>query len=493
MLSGRDTLQRIDLTLRTARRDIGRLDAELQETSRSITENKLQQARAIDRLAGMRLDAARRGEVGEILETATREALAVIEARDAEIAAISDRVRASGESIEALEQRRDALHEEVDAAARTLAEREAAVQRRLEQDEAFKAQLERTRAADAVAVSAQEKAELAAADSRDKAEPFEACELFTYLWRRGYGTSAYAANPLARLLDGRVARLCGYREARPNYWMLLEIPERLAEHADKAREAAEAELDKLQDIEEAAAEEGDVPQASAALTALEKSQDELDAEIAAAEEARRELLEEQNRYSAGEDDYLRKALRVISAAMERKDLSELTRLARATMTVEDDAIVDEIRQLREQYDDLEDELRENRELQRERLAHLEELEAVRRDFKRNRYDDLHSRFDKTPVIERMIADVITGVVRGGTLWNVLRRHQRYADAAGEWPDFGSGGIVRPGRQRKRKRRQRPPSWHWPGPAGKSGRGGFKVPRPRGGSGGRGGFRTGGGF
>ena len=493
MLSGRDTLRQMDTSLKSARRELGRLDQELQTTSRAVTQNKLEQARAIDRMAGIRLDAARRGEVVEHLESAMHEAGEILESRDTAMASINDRARDASEAIGALEERRDSLHDEVDAAARTLAEREASVQQGLEQDQAFQAQLERTREADAIAVSALEKARLAADDRSRKGQPFESDELFMYLWNRGYGTSTYSANPLARMLDGWVARLCRYQDARPNYWMLLEIPKRLSEHADHAQDSADAELDRLQDIEELAASDGNVPEARAALESLEQRQDELDVEIEATESSLAELRTELNRYTAGVDEYLLKALRAISSALERRDISELTRLARATMTVEDDRMVDEIRHLRQDYRELEQELQEIRELQGARLARIRELESVRREFKRSRYDDLHSRFDKRDMIERMIGEVIAGVIQGSTLWRTLRRYQRYNDTAGEWPDFGSGGITRPGRRRKRAKRQRPPSWHWPGSTSRRGGDGFKMPRPRVGPRGRGGFRTGGGF
>ncbi len=497
MLSGRDALKRMDKTLRKARRKLERLDGDLQATSRAVTQNKLEQARAIDRMAEIRLDAVQRGEIVAHLESAMREARKILESRDAAIASINDRVREANEAIDALEKRRVTLHDEVDAAATTLAERESAVQQSLARDESFQEQLQRAREADAVAVSALEKAELAEQDSLRKGEPYVGDELFMYLWQRGYGTSAYSANPVVRMLDGWVARLCRYQDARPNYWMLLEIPKRLAEHAGHARDQADAELDKLQDIEELAASDGNVPEALAALESLEQRQDQVDAEIAEAENAHAELQAEQHRFTAGADDYMRDALRTISAALERRDIGELTRLARATMTAEDDAIVDELRQLRRQYSELEEELDEIRKLQDERLSRVRELENVRREFKRSRYDDVHSRFDRREMIEGMIGDVISGVIQGRSLWKTLRRYQQYVDATGEWPDFGSGGIVRPTRRRKSGKRQRPPSWHWPGSAsrrsGGSGRG-FKIPRPRGGAPrGRGGFRTGGGF
>lgn len=492
MLSGRDTLRRMDGALRTARRDLERLDSELQATSRAVSNNKLEQARAIDRMAHVRLDAARRGEVVAHLEAANREARAILDTREKAVVRVQEEVSARRNAIEEAEDRRAALHEKVDAAATELAEREATVQRSLEQDESFRAQLTRTQEADAIAVSAQEKAQVAEEDRRHKGEPFEKDELFMYLWRRGYGTSSYSANPLARLLDAWVARLCGYHDARPNYWMLLEIPKRLAEHAEHAQELAEQEVEKLEGIESDAASSGGVPAARDALAELEKQQDDLDLEIDTLEEELGELQSEQAKFSAGEDDYLSKALRIFSAAMERRDVDELTHLALATMTSEDDEVVDELRHLRRQYAELELELSEHRELQRERLTHLRELEGVRRNFKRRRYDDVHSRFDKGDTIERMIGEVIAGVIQGNSLWNVLRRYQRYNDVAGEWPDFGSGGIVRPKQRHRKKRKRRSSNWHWPG-VSRSGRGGFKLPRSRGRSGGRGGFRTGGGF
>ena len=66
-----------------------------------------------------------------------------------------------------------------------------------------------------------------------------------YLWNRGFGTSRYRAWPLMRALDGRVAHLVRFHEARPNYAMLLEIPIRLREHAEARCDAARAKWEAL--------------------------------------------------------------------------------------------------------------------------------------------------------------------------------------------------------------------------------------------------------
>src|SRR5690606_31869407 len=80
----------------------------------------------------------------------------------------------------------------------------------------------------------------AEADREQKGRPYRDDPLFMYLWEAGYGTRNYRANSLVRWLDGMVAKLVGYREARPNFAMLNEIPLRLREHAERQEQLAEA-------------------------------------------------------------------------------------------------------------------------------------------------------------------------------------------------------------------------------------------------------------
>ena len=497
MLSGRDTLNELNSTLKTARRELERLDRELQASSITVASNQQQQTQALKRMAATRLDAMRQGQVIDRLDSADHKVRETLEQRQDAIVTLNEQTAQARAALQALEERRDTLHDEVDSAAQQLAEQEAEVQSMLETDARFQAQLDATQKADAIAVSAAEKAEIVAEDRREKGVPYENDSLFMYLWNRGYGTSEYRANPLARLLDAWVARLCKYHDARPNYWMLREIPQRLQEHANSKRNDAEQEIEKLQAIEEEAARAGGVQETRSALENAEQLQDEIDEQIASAEASLRELEVQQSRFAAGDDRYLAECLSLFAETLERRDVSDLTRLARATMTTEDDAIVDDIRALRRDDAALRDELDNNRSRHREHLKRVQELEQVRQRFKKNRYDDLRSEFDKGEVITSMIREVLGGAIRGGALWNVLRQYQRYRDVGGAWPDFGSGGIARPGR---RTPARRPSTWHWPGRNQSNSRGGFKLPRaPRAPSAprnkrsrSRGGFRTGGG-
>jgi chromosome segregation ATPase len=487
MLTGRETLGRLDGALRDLRKDLDVIDRELQAVSTVIARSQLQQSEILKRLASLRLDAISGNEVGATLDATERRVQEVLAERDAAIEHTHAAVTACREALANEERTRDTLHTEVDAAAGRVAQREAQVQGELAEDTAFKKQLALSEAADAVALGAAEKARVAGEDSRRKSEPYDADPLFTYLWQRGYGTSAYRAGLLTRALDHWVARLCRYDAARADYWRLKEIPKRLDEHAARKRIAADSELTALQAIEVQAAERGGVTEARKALAETEARQDACDERIAALEQQFAELQSQQGHYAAGDDEYLQRCLKTIEEAMQISTIADLASVARATMTLEDDELVEQLREARDREHGLRGELEQHRKIHAEMMTRLQEVTEVRQQFKLRRYDDLRSGFDNGDLLLMILGQVLAGTVRGGSLWDALRRHQRYRDVGGAWPDFGSGGATgRIGRA------NRPgPSWHWPGKRG--GSGGFKLPKPSGRGGGRGGFRTGGGF
>ncbi len=168
-------------------------------------------------------------------------------------------------------------------------------------------------------------------------------------------------------------------------------------------------------------------------------------------------------------------------------------MAGSTLTQEDDALVGELRELQNEDNRLQSELRQHRDMLHEQQKRQQELESVRKKFKQSRYDDLRSSFDKGDLLVMMMRQVLGGALSGGKLWDAIRGQQRYRDIGGAWPDFGSGGMVRRGRRPRANKS----TWHWPGgKTGSSGRrGGFRLPpatRSNRGSG-RGGVKTGGGF
>jgi aspartate oxidase len=79
-----------------------------------------------------------------------------------------------------------------------------------------------------------------------------------------------------------------YGEARSNYFMLTELPVRLREHAERQKEIAAAELQKLHDMEAKALQVDGIVRDKAALAAAQKSLEEIEARI---EEPRKSAMQ----------------------------------------------------------------------------------------------------------------------------------------------------------------------------------------------------------
>ena len=153
------------------------------------------------------------------------------------------------------------------------------------------------------------------------------------------------------------------------------------------------------------------------------------------------LQSQQIEYAAGNDPYLNQCLALLSDALQRRELADLSMLARATQTLEDDALINDLRVLKQRDTELRRTLGQHQEMHHEHLRRVQELEQVRGNFKRKRYDDLRSVFQNGELLVTLMSQVLGGATSGSALWDALKRSQRYHDVAGAWPDFGSGGVV----------------------------------------------------
>ena len=273
-------------------------------------------------------------------------------------------------------------------------------------------------------------------------------------------------------------------------WNLQEIPKRLSAHAQRVQAEAEAEFVLLQEIEKKALSDAGVPEVEQRLDNARARIDEQDDQIEALENSLNMALEARAAFTAGTDEYMQRSIQCLSDAMAHKDVYQIDRYVRATLSPIDDELVRELRQFQDNYEDNEDDLADLRRAHSAKIAKLKELESVRHSFKNNRFDDIRSGFSNEDLIKSVLGQFVQGAVAGSDVWRVLKRNQRY-DNRGAQPDFGSGGIS--GRSPGRNTSNSNSTFRWP--STRSGSGGFRMPgsgRSKR-SGGGGGFRTGGGF
>lgn len=488
MISGIQALKQLDQGLGSVKQDIDRIDRELTRVSDQLHNNRLQQSQAIKEIAKVRLDALHSGELIDSLNSADRRAMDLFDQRREALGRLESAISGLNDSLQQQDLKRDTAHGIVQRHAQAVVDCEHDIQSALEVDSEYQAQLAVARQQALIAENADDKAAQAEIDSQEKARDYQGNALFMYLWRRAYGTTEYKANPLARMLDAWVDRLCAYSRYRSDYWTLLEIPKRMLAHAEQARGAAQSEADQLVAMEMLIAEKRGLPALQDALNQAQADLDRMDESIDQNESELNDALAKRAEFAKAKDPHTEQGLQVLAEALASQSLARLNDSVLQTFSSEDNALIREVQELKEHYSDLAEELDDHRQLHEAKIRRLKELEGIRHRFKQRRFDDLRSGFGNSDLITVMLGQFLNGLVNSGELWRVIERHQRHRDV-GAWPDFGSGGVIRPSRRRHRS------PWHMPGSrrGGVSTNGGFRLPRSGGFSSRGGGFRTGGGF
>jgi hypothetical protein len=471
MISGRHALGVIDDSLSQERASIETADMRIAEISRQLLA--LQQARVEDirELAGLRVDMMASGNTLSGIDAVERQVAAVLKARQTAEAELDARIPALQDERNGLEAGRETQRQAVEEAADALDLAEAATQARLDADADYQAQEQRTREADRIARHAEDKALHSEQEKDEKGQSYRDDALFLYLWERHYGTPQYRAWPVTRWLDTKVARLVGFDGARANYARLQEIPVRLREHAEQKKRDAEAVFEVLRGLDEQAREQDGVVALEASRDQQQAGLEEIDARIEEATERYGQLLARKEEFAMGEDEHYRKAVDYVASELRRDDTRELRRDAMATPFPDDDLVVNRLFEREHQVQQLETSLNELKRALRQQHEKLQELESLRADFRRRRYDQSGYSFSDGTLIAAMLGNFLNGMLDRDSLWRVLEQQQRYRPRRTN-PTFGSGGFGR--------------GTVWGGRRGGLG-GGF------GRGGGGGGFRTGGGF
>lgn len=492
MWTGSSALKNIDVTLQSVRREVVRLDNELADLTNNLAVQQRRRVKILNDIAAVRLLEIEQGTLSQSLSAADQEAAAVLEQRQVAIDELNTDIETLNQQVVFAEQQRAQLLLEVNAASAAIVAAETDVQAELKSNAAYLAQLQASRDIESIANEAAQKVADAQADMAKKAQPYQKDSLFTYLWDRGYGTTEYKAGLFARFMDGWVARVVDYEPARVNYWNLTEIPKRLQQHADAVANEADEAVMALQQIELDALAKAGVPEQETSLQVLRNKLDQHDDVLEENEFKLNAQLAARATYLAGEDQYIRQCLKILTEAMNHQSLRSIHRYVQVTHSPTDDELVLELQDLETDVTSIDQHVADLRRSHGKQLNRLKEIEEVRRNFKNSRFDDVRSGFNNESLLASVLAQFVQGVVSGSDVWRVIKRSQQYRDV-GSLPDFGSGGFGNMGDvlgsgSTGRNRRQRNSSWHWPKP--RKGGGGFNFPR-RGGGGG--GFKTGGGF
>jgi hypothetical protein len=522
-LSGPEALRSLDEALRDIRREEDEIAKRLARSAELVTKFKETESELLRALAEVRLDPSVQAALTGPLSQAEVKARQMLDKHGAELDTAEGELKAMDQQIAALAKERA---ETATAVGKAQAELKALADRISVEAVKNPEYAEKRRAADQLARVADEslrKTQQAESDRDEKGKPYRDDPLFMYLWERGFGTKNYRENNLIQYLDGLIAGMVGFPEARPNFAMLNEIPMRLREHAERQQQIAEAAADEVTKLEKAAV---DAAGGRATREALEKAEARIaaiDAEMVAIEDRRDEQARAQRELAQGSDPAFAAAVGGLAEALGREDITTLLAEARATETGQDDTIVRQIDETRQRAQEEDGDSRDQKARLKTLAARRRELEDIQYEFKKQGFDNPRSTFGEDKLVGDLLNDFLRGGITAADYWGQWRRSQNWtggnANTAAprqdspwggnsggnsgggfSWPDSSFGGGTAGGR------RSSGPGGSWGrlptggggfggGSSGGGGSGGG-FSRPRTGSSGNrtsGGFKTGGGF
>ena len=524
-LSGPEALRSLDEALRDVRREEDEIAKRLARSAELITKMREQEGELLSSLAQVRLDPAIQAELRGQISAAELRAREMLKTHGEDLSASESQLKALDADITKAIAERTRLQDDATRRNDELKALSDRVRPQLQSDPAFAQKLAAAKELAAIAAESLRKTAQAEADREQKGRPYRDDPLFMYLWNAGFGTKTYRANNLVAWLDGIVARMVGYPEARPNFAMLNEIPLRLREHAERQDANAKAASDELTALENEAIDKAGGKAAREAMEKVTADIAALDENVVHLQDQRDDALKVQRELAQGSDPAFAAAIKGLAEALGREDLKTLLAEARETRTGQDDTIVAQIDDVRQRVKQEDEETLDQKQRLKTLAARRRELEDIQYEFKKQGFDNPRSSFGKDDLVGDMLNDFLRGGISAANYWDQWRRSQRWSGPATDWNfDERVGGrddAERKWRDDEDDRKNNPwGDFSWPdnsfsggkstkgygGPGGGWGRitfgngggnsGGTTFSRPRTGSSGNrtsGGFKTGGGF
>ncbi|MEM7327733.1 MAG: hypothetical protein AAF437_03270 [Pseudomonadota bacterium] len=384
-ISGRDALDQLDRRLGRLRRRLNDAIQTADSIDGRLAEIQSHRVGALQRLADMRLDVIQQADI-EDLDRLHRQALELLQSHTDYIADERQSIETASDKIAALEADRADLSDQHQALETEIDSKLADIEASLKDDAAYRGLVEAFEDASAIADRADQKLAVAIDEREEKSAAYLSDPLFSYLWERGFGTTAYKGGGLFKMLDGWVARLCKYQGARPNFARLNDITDWLGDHAQATRDAAELAKSTLESAERQAIETAGIPADEQRADTLRSQISDIDANIEAAEITHAELTERHARTLIGEEGPARQARKLLERGLQHMSIPDLRMLAAETVTLDDDEIVDDLVELRTEEMSLELETERVSDAPTRLGEELGAFEALRRRFKEARFD-----------------------------------------------------------------------------------------------------------
>ncbi len=424
-MTGRETLGSIERAIRDVSERVDRLNAEVEEINKQKASLLRERVAAFESLARHRTETALADEIIDSADQLSVHVRTILEARQKTLKALKNRAARAHKARAALLEAQRPLNDRIETLEQQLDTIGEQARQALTGDPAYKARADRHDDLQGMVAKAAEKARKSRAEESEKGAPYRSDPLFMYLWQRGYGTPDYDKSGLIRMLDGWVARLIRYQDARRNFSVLTQIPDRLEQHVSRLRELMDAERAALDAME---AQRIEALAGAGFLAQLRDAQSQRENQTTQLQQLNGEISEtglQIKIYAEGDDPSFREAVEKSTAFLQRQRLSTLVREARATPEPADNELVDAITRLADDLDELDAQAKAKRGDLDTALARKQELLRLAAEFRRSGYDHPGSVFEPSSGGEKLVEMLLQGAITAAEYWARSQRNHRW--------------------------------------------------------------------
>ena len=297
-----------------------------------------------------------------------------------------------------------------------------------------------------------------------KLPAYENDKLFMYLIERQYEKESYRSNALTRRLDGWVAEIVQFKDAKKNYDFLRSMPELMQIEVERRERELKEESEKVHRMHREVADKHGLTKVLEEGNQLgerrKKAIDRLDMIATSISELNAELSQMENT----QGEYHREAVKKIQQFLESQSIEYLRSHAQKTITKRDDQLVLGIEALDEEIAE-KTRMRDSFERSYTQLTtKLKELQRLQSTYTAKDYDSRRSSFPSHFDIEDLLLAFLSGRYDYHQAWKVLDTSQRFEQrrASTFRTSSGSGlwGWPRWRRIFRRLRRRWIFKWRW---------------------------------
>ena len=354
---------------------------------------------------------------------------------------LTARARRFVETVQALDEKLDAVTEQLNEHVRRREELEIQVASRLKDDTEFQKLSRESAQMEARLQQNEARVQELQASAKEKLPPYEQSSLFQYLYRSGYATSEYKATGLIKSLDKWVAKLIDFPKARNGYEFLRTMPKLMADEVAKRQAEFRSLMEKIEAIEYRHSDDVGLTVVLEEGRKFGAKRDEVVSTLEMTRGEQEAVDTELLQLDQKQEKFYEEAIKKFEQFLSQTETGVLQNRAERTPDPRDDEIVARIADLTAQIERLRPQIAQAA-LGRKRADELAGgMDLVVNRFRQNNFDSERSSFSEALNTRAELSRYLQGLTKPEELWQMIRRQQQFEPTWAETVSVQGAQVV----------------------------------------------------